>query len=546
MQTSDIKTDFLIIGGGIAGLRAALGASRYGKVCILNKGLKSESSSEFAQGGVAAALNEEEGGVQSHYQDTLDAGRGLCREEAVRVLVEEGPQRIHELIQWGAEFDKVGNHFALAKEGAHRHDRILRARGDSTGYEIVKTLLKAIGENKNISILNGQFAIDLFVTERDYRQKACRGAWVLDERSGAIVRFAARAVVLATGGAGQVYQRTTNPSVSTGDGIAMALQAGAELEDMAFFQFHPTALFLPAAPSFLISEALRGEGGRLLDTDGKAFMARYHPDAELAPRDLVARAIWNEIKMYGRQHVFLDMTHLKSAFVKERFPTIYTTCLRYGIDITCDMIPVAPSAHYMMGGVKTDLWGQTKVSGLYAVGEVAAAGVHGANRLASNSLLEGLVFGARVGEAVEGAPPQETTNLGQDDALSYGQDLGFSSRSLAEDLLVQKELKETLWHDVGIVRSEASLRRALDRCRQWKGAFLSPGRSRLSLETRNMLWSAAAIIVSALHRRESLGAHFREDFPCREEAVPPQHFLLTKDLIAASLQIDPIEASSAS
>ncbi len=545
MQTSVNKTDFLIIGGGIAGLRAALGASRYGKVCVLNKGLKGESSSEFAQGGVAAALNEEEGGVQSHYQDTIDAGRGLCREAAVKVLVEEGPQRIHELIGWGAEFDKVGKHFALAKEGAHRHDRILRARGDSTGNEIVKTLLKAIGETENISILNGQFTIDLWVTNTKDQPKVCRGAWALDERSGSIVLFEAKAAVLATGGAGQVYQRTTNPSVSTGDGLAMALLAGAELEDMAFFQFHPTALFRAEAPSFLLSEAMRGEGGRLLDIDGKPFMDRYHPDAELAPRDLVARAIWNEIKLSGRRHVFLDMTHLNAHFVKARFPTIYTTCLRYGIDITSDKIPVAPSAHYMMGGIKTDLWGRSSLSGLYAVGEVAAAGVHGANRLASNSLLEGLVFGARVGDAVGTEMRDAVSAFDLSNARSFSRDLALPPRSIEEDLLVQKELRETMWHEVGIVRSEGSLQRALERCRKWREVLLTPGQSRLSLETRNMLWSALAIIVSALERRESIGAHFRSDSPQTGEGTSPKHYCLEKSKIDAFLQVDRIKTPSA-
>jgi len=329
-----IKTEFLIIGSGVAGLRAAIGASRHGKVIVLNKGLGNESNSEFAQGGIAAALSEEEEEVRSHFQDTIEAGKGLCRKKAVKVLVEEGPQRIRELIAWGAEFDKVGDQFALTREGAHSHSRILRAKGDATGYEIVKTLTRTALKEKNISIRSGHFTMALVVSEEGTKGKACIGASVLDERLGMPLLFLAKAVILATGGAGQVYRRTTNPPVATGDGIAMALQAGATLEDMEFFQFHPTSLSLPSAPSFLLSEAMRGEGALLRNAEGKFFMDRYHPAAELAPRDVGTRAIWDEMHQGKRQHVYLDLTHLKPAFVSERFPKIYSTCLQYVIDIT--------------------------------------------------------------------------------------------------------------------------------------------------------------------------------------------------------------------
>ncbi|MFQ5949919.1 MAG: L-aspartate oxidase, partial [Nitrospiria bacterium] len=403
-RTPPIKTDFLIIGGGIAGLRAAIAAAQYGKVVILNKGLKNESSSEFAQGGVAAALSEEGEAIQSHYQDTVEAGRGLCREDAVSILVEEGPQRVRELIAWGATFDKAGNGFALTREGAHRQNRILRAKGDATGNEIVKTLHRVIENRQNISIRNGHFAMDLFLAPEKARENGqediCRGAWVLDERKGRPLLFLAQAVILATGGAGQVYQKTTNPLVATGDGIGLALSSGAEVEDMEFFQFHPTALSLPGAPSFLLSEAMRGEGAVLRNAEGRRFMDGYHPDAELAPRDIVTRAVLDEMHRGKTQCVFLDLTHLDPVFTRGRFPKIDATCLRYGIDMTREQIPVAPSAHYLMGGVKTNLFGESRVPRLYAVGEAACTGVHGANRLASNSLLEGLVFGALVGEAV--------------------------------------------------------------------------------------------------------------------------------------------------
>lgn len=542
MDKRERNTEFLIIGGGIAGLRAALGASQYGKVIILNKGLKSESCSEFAQGGIAAALNEEDGGIQSHYQDTIAAGRGLCREKAVRVLVEEGPQRVRELIEWGAEFDKAGDRFALAKEGAHRKDRVLRARGDRTGYEIVKTLVQVIRSTPNISVLSGRFTIDLLIEKGAFSQGVCRGAWVLDEREGKVQRFHADAVVLATGGCGQVYDRTTNPSVSTGDGIAMALQAGAELEDMEFFQFHPTALCLPSAPSFLLSEAMRGEGGRLLDLEGKPFMCRYHPDAELAPRDIVSRAILSELDRQQCKHLYLDMTHLKPDFVRKRFPKIYETCLQYGIDITCDRIPIAPSAHYMMGGIKTDLRGRTSIPGLYAVGEVAATGVHGANRLASNSLLEGLVFGARVGDVLGADRSTWVSYWDPVDALPCMEYVSFSKTPEAY-VCVQNELREMMSNQVGIIRSEHSLLSAIHQWHQLKDVLGVPSLSRLALETRNMLWTAAVIIESALLRYDSLGAHFREDSIKKGQKASLDHVLLTQASLDCYFQSDPIHTT---
>lgn len=542
--TVRISTDFLIIGSGVAGLRAAIGASRYGKVIVLNKGLGNESNSEFAQGGIAAALSEEEEEIRSHLQDTVDAGKGLCKEAAVKVLVEEGPQRIHELIAWGAEFDKVGDQFALTREAAHSQNRILRAKGDATGYEIVKTLIREAQNQPNISVRNGHFTIDLLITSHNPPgidpKNLCRGARVLDERQGIPVLFLAKAVILATGGAGQIYRRTTNPPVATGDGVAMALQAGASLEDMEFFQFHPTSLSLPSAPSFLLSEAMRGEGALLRNADGKLFMDRYHPDAELAPRDVVTRAIWDEMHQGRLQHVYLDLTHLKPAFVRERFPKIYATCLQYGIDITQDPIPVAPSAHYQMGGIKTNLVGETDVERLYAVGEVACTGVHGANRLASNSLLEGLVFGARVGEAVgwlrqsEAAPVEEKTERPVSAALLP-----------QEYLLVQKELRETMWNNVGIIRSDGSIRRAIKKWREWRGILGQPALSRLAMETRNMLWISAAIMEAALRRKESIGAHFRADFPEKDpkREGSSDHFELTRASLKKNFPFHPEEYS---
>ena len=387
------EADFLVIGSGVAGLRAALELARVGRVIVLTKGHPLQSNSIFAQGGVAVAMSEEDD-VAIHLTDTVKAGHGLCRREAVRVLVEEGPNRIQELIQWGAKFDKTGGKFAFAREAAHSRSRILRARGDATGNEMVRALLSQVVRQKQIVRLDYHFTVDLVV-----EAGRCCGAVVLDEYSGEQFILPAKAVLLSTGGAGQIFARTTNPPNATGDGMAMAFRAGAELQDMEFVQFHPTALYLPSSPPFLLSEAMRGEGGQLRNNKGEAFMPRYHPLGVLAPRDIVARAIWTEMAATRARHVYLDVTHLGSNFVKRRFPTIYATCLRHDIDITEEWIPVSPSAHYMMGGVATDINGATTLPGLFAAGEVACSGVHGANRLASNSLLEGLVFGMRAGAA---------------------------------------------------------------------------------------------------------------------------------------------------
>ncbi len=532
MQIADFKTDFLIIGGGIAGLRAAIGASRFGRVTILNKGLRGESSSKFAQGGIAAAVNDTPDEINSHCQDTLIAGKGLCKPDAVRVMVSEGPRRIQELLDWGVAFDKVGDQFVLAREGAHSKNRILRARGDATGNEIVKTLHRTISITDNIEIRNGHFTIELLMSQTEGGPPSCCGALVLDESNGELRRFFAKAVILATGGIGQVFQRTTNPTVATGDGIAMALKAGAVLEDIEFFQFHPTALALPGAPSFLLSEAIRGEGGQLKNAEGKRFMDRYHPDAELAPRDQVSRAILNEIRETGVAHVFLDVSHLDPHFIRERFPMIYATCLHYGLDMVDQQIPVAPSAHYMMGGVKTDLSGRTNVPGLYAVGEVASTGVHGANRLASNSLLEGLVFGARVGDVLESVAPEAPAF--SDAAMQIP--VSWSAQTAVKwpeaYHRIQNEIKTTMWKNVGIIRSDHSVRRAISDCQLCADVLKNPPLSRLALETGNMLWASAALITSALARRESLGAHFREDFPEGESSDVPEHSALTRKTLS--------------
>lgn len=504
MHTSRIEADFLVIGSGVAGLRAALGFGRDARVLMVAKGRPFESSSIYAQGGVAVALSEEDD-VAVHLRDTLKAGHGLCRKDAVRVLVEEGPARIHELIRWGAQFDKAGSQFVFAREAAHSRSRILRARGDATGNEMVRVLMAEAQRSPHIQSLDHFFTVDLVVVDG-----RCCGALVLNELTGEKSIISARGVVLATGGAGEVYARTTNPASATGDGMAMAFRAGALLEDMEFVQFHPTALYLPSSPPFLLSEAIRGEGGQLRNSTGELFMHRYHPDGALAPRDIVARAIWAEMAATRARHVYLDVTHLNADFVKQRFPTIYATCLRYDIDMTEEWIPVSPSAHYMMGGVRTDLDGATTVSGLFAAGEVACSGVHGANRLASNSLLEGLVFGARVAKAAL-ASARSPVSIS---SLPSVRELEGTIRARLDDAeKLRNSLRRLMWGRVGIVRTGESLAKAVAQLTRWSKLVAKPLSTRAELEVKNLVQVAYCIGEAALWRENSIGAHYRADHP---------------------------------
>jgi L-aspartate oxidase len=518
MRRLSPQADFLVIGSGVAGLRAALELSREGRVVMLTKGHPLQSNSIFAQGGVAVALSEEDD-VAIHLTDTMKAGHGLCRREAVRVLVEEGPARIQELIRWGAKFDKTGGKFAFAKEAAHSRSRILRARGDATGNEMVRVLMAQAGRHKRIQRLDYHFTVDLIVKEG-----RCCGAVVLDENSGELFILPAKAVVLSTGGAGQIYARTTNPPNATGDGMAMAFRAGAQLQDMEFVQFHPTALYVPSSPPFLLSEAMRGEGGQLRNHKGEAFMLRYHPLGALAPRDIVARAIWAEMAATKARHVYLDVTHLGADFVRRRFPTIYSTCLRYDIDITEEWIPVSPSAHYMMGGVWTDLNGATTLPGLFAAGEVACSGVHGANRLASNSLLEGLVFGMRAGVAAVAWASNRTPP----DLAEQVTALRHEPRHRLEDAeKLRNSLRRTMWGQVGIIRSRESLIRATAQLARWARLVSRPFATRADLEVKNMVQVAHCLAESALWRDNSVGAHFRSDFPESKRSGWKQHSQLS-------------------
>jgi L-aspartate oxidase len=500
------ETDVLIIGSGVAGLQAALEASRSGKVLIVTKGPLSESSSGYAQGGVAVALRDEKD-IESHYRDTLRSGNGLCRPETVRILVEEGAKCIRQLIARGARFDKKGRAFAWTREAAHSRDRILRAHGDATGEEIVKTLVQQVAARDRIHTLPHTFTLDLITIDG-----SCRGAVVLDQRRQAVSLIWARAVILATGGAGQLFARTTNPAVATGDGMAIAFRAGAALEDMEFVQFHPTSLCLPGAPAILLSEAMRGEGALLKNTKGEAFMSRYHPARELAPRDIVARAIWREMRRTRSPHVFLDLTHLNPSFVRKRFPTSYRACQRFHLDIARDPIPVSPGAHFIMGGVKIDLNGATRLPGLYAAGETACAGVHGANRLASNSLLEGLVFGQRAGKAAgRYARSSNRERLGSPGSFRFPDHFGESSD--VETAKIRTDLQECMWEQAGIIRSEEGLARVLKAIALWQDRMGAASLSQSKIELNNMLTVAQQIALAAEIRKGSIGAHYREDYP---------------------------------
>ena len=536
-KTRTPQADFLVIGSGVAGLRAAIELSRQGRVLMLTKGHPLESSSSYAQGGVAVAMSEEDD-VAVHLTDTLTAGHGLCRPEAVRVLVEEGPDRIQELIGWGAQFDKIGGKFAFAKEAAHSRSRILRARGDATGNEMVRVLMAEARRHKEIQRLDHHFTVDLVITDG-----TCTGALVLDEASRTRTVIPASAVLLTTGGAGQVYARTTNPPSATGDGIAMALRAGAVLEDMEFVQFHPTALYLPSSPPFLLSEAIRGEGGRLRNIKGELFMHRYHAGGPLAPRDIVARAIWSEMASTRSRHVYLDVTHLSATFIKRRFPTIYSTCLRYDIDITEEWIPVSPSAHYLMGGVWTDTSGATSLPGLFAAGEVACSGVHGANRLASNSLLEGLVFGARSALAAISFASQSRRPA---PPLLSARDLDAGPLCVLNDAeKLRSSLRRLMWGKVGLVRTGDSLAAATAQLSRWERIVARPFSTRHDLEVKNMIGVARCITTAALWRENSVGAHYRADFPEAKRPGWRQHSRLEREDLLMASERDTIPRSQA-
>ncbi len=471
-------------------MRAAIELADSGTVLVIAKDSLRESSSEYAQGGIAAALNDDDR-VELHEQDTIYAGDGLCNVEAVHVLVEEAPAAIQQLIEWGAEFDREGSKLIFAREGAHSRNRVLHAHGDSTGHEIARTLYHKAASLPSVRFETYSAVMDLSET----------GAVALQESSGELQEIRARSVLLATGGLGCVYRETTNPAVATGDGVAMAWRVGAEISNMEFVQFHPTALHIEGAPRFLLSEALRGEGAVLRNRHGEAFMGRYHEMKDLAPRDVVSRAIVAEMQRTDSPHVWLDLTAKGSQFIHERFPRIFETCLALGLELGREAAPVHPAAHYAMGGVSTDLDGRTSIPGLYAAGEVACTGVHGANRLASNSLLEGLVFGARAGRAMRTSPQ-------------------FSA-ARPEWIVPQVDvttLRDLAWNHCGILRNRAGLESAISALSKIPmDAGLRPALS--AIELRNIYEVVGMIARSALIREESRGAHYRTDFPEKKKLL---------------------------
>jgi len=561
--------DFLILGSGIAGLTFALKVAPRGRVAIITKKNRAESNTNYAQGGIAAVTSKEDS-FELHVRDTLQAGAGLCKEEVVRMIVQEGPERIGELIELGMKFSEReipgpngARELDLGREGGHSKRRILHAK-DVTGREIERALLSAVAQRPSINIFENHLAIDLVTTEKlaqrgrgappvpspsgiapsaadspialETNRRAgrppcidrCLGVYVLDNKTGKVETFVAPVVLLATGGCGKVYLYTTNPDIATGDGVAMAYRAGAGIANMEFVQFHPTCLYHPKAKSFLISEAVRGEGGVLKSFDGVEFMDKYHPLKSLAPRDVVARAIDSEMKKSGADHVLLDITHKPAQFISERFPNIHQTCLRYGIDITREPIPVVPAAHYQCGGVLTNVDGETEIAGLYAVGEVACTGLHGANRLASNSLLEALVCAHRAALKVIAHPlPKLESTIPQWQS-------GHATN--ADELVVVShnwdELRRLMWDYVGIVRTNKRLQRAQKRIanlqeeiQQYYWDFIVTSDL---LELRNIATVAGLIVNSALARPESRGLQYNLDYPEPDPAWAQREVILRK------------------
>lgn len=520
----EIKSDFLIIGSGIAGLSYALHVADFGSVSIITKKEKADSNTNLAQGGIAAVIADDDS-FELHIQDTISAGDGLCHPDAVKTLVYEGPKRLKELIEIGVQFTTKYGKLDLGREGGHSRSRIVHAQ-DLTGKEIERALLQKVSSHPNIKIYENHIAIDL-LTEHHLGIKLnkssqihCWGAYVLDVSSGVVKKFLSTITMLSTGGLGHVYLHTTNPLIATGDGIAMAYRAGALIANMEFIQFHPTTLHNSGSPSFLISEAVRGFGAYLRTTVGERFMSKYHQMLELAPRDVVARAIDTELKRRGDPYVYLDLTHLNADAIKEKFPNIYQTCLeKYKIDITKELIPVVPAAHYVCGGVVTDLVGKTTIQNLFACGEVAMTGVHGANRLASNSLLEAIVFSERAARKSQEIISKKTDHIPE---IPEWDDSGTFNTE--EWILIshdRKEIQEIMWDYVGIVRSNLRLERAIRRLNfiyeEVENFYKKTKITEPLIELRNLAIVALLIVKSALKRKESRGLHYNTDYSEKDD-----------------------------
>ena len=512
--------DILVIGSGIAGLTYALRAAAHGSVCIVTKKERATSSTNYAQGGIAAVMAPDDS-LELHMRDTLVAGAGLCHLAAVEMLVREGPASAQELIDWGVQFTRAGGGLSLGREGGHSRRRILHA-GDLTGREIERALLQAVAEHERIRLVEDLQAVDLLVADDPHTGPRCGGALLLEHRTGELVAFRSSLVLLATGGLGQAYRHTTNPDIATGDGVAMAYRAGVTVANLEFVQFHPTALYPAHEGAFLISEAVRGEGAILRRQDGSALMDGVHPLGSLAPRDVVARAIDLELKASGADYVLLDLSPIDAAEIPERFPGIHAECAARGIDIVTQPIPVVPAAHYSCGGVLTDEDGRTSLPGLYAAGEVACTGVHGANRLASNSLLEAVVYSHRaslcVAAELAGAPDVNALAGAQFDG-SRPPAATVMSAVTAEAETIRSRVRDFMWDDAGIARSDARLAQAMDELEKLRARadeLFSACISTATVELRNLLEVSALIVACARSRRESRGLHYNVDYPHRD------------------------------
>ena len=517
--SSHVFTDVLVIGSGVAGLSAAIQAARHGSVLVVTKDKVDENNTAYAQGGIAVVLSERDSLIK-HVKDTLNAGQELCDKTTVKTIISEGPKRVREMIDWGAAFDRLNNHLIFTQEGGHSFPRIIRAQGDSTGKEVEHTLVRVVKENKNIKVFEHTFVIDLIT-----RDGVCHGAVTWHVKKG-IVLIWAKQTILATGGCGQVYRETTNPDVATGDGLAMAYRAGAAFQDMEFVQFHPTTLYIAGAVRFLITETVRGEGGILRNKKGERFMPNYHPQAELAPRDVVSQSILQEMQKTDHTNVYIDVRHIPRKRLYARFPRIREICASFGIDIAKDLIPVRPSAHYMIGGIKVDRFARTTIKQLYACGEVACTGMHGANRLGSNSLLEGLVTGY-----MAGTDACKSIQKTRRELLPYPihESIGGSKISWLDLNDIRNSLKSLMWRDAGIERDERHLLEAEEMIEMWCSYVIDKEFSNpLGWELQNMLIVSRLIVTSASKRKESRGVHHRTDYPKTDNTHWKKHIVIKK------------------